>query len=567
MHLGIDFGTSYTKLGYMEQGNFVNLAGDETQIPTLVVYLPSREKLYFGKIALRLNQPGAQEARFFKLEMKRNPGFKLGPFTLNDIVRKYFNYLRDEYIEPWGGKLESITVSVPNYFGLRARRILIEAIRQSFELDEVYLLPEPTAALLGYNVIHPLEYLEGDILCVDIGGGTTDFSFLSVTHKGNEIIMESQFQIGHDAFSGSEIDRGVLRSILNPLFKMQHGYGIPAPIINEKNLQGEERYWFNRLMGTAEQVKIEMGKQSRAYFNIPGFYRQDSLIFDLPAELFMVQLETVFTRLRNYINEHVREEAKRLGLLREGGFKLDYLLLLGGASQTRGVQQLIADICPGPEIVHPQDLSFNVVRGLSQWRQVGHSSLSIKSIYPFNFYIEKWNQMHTGTILERLPFDTENLELDISGRYKIFSVPLNSPYNLATNPGSLKLRVYELASNEIQANVERFIGQDLILQIDDEEIKQDLVNLYLNLGASAIEVGGEDNELASVVDESQLFPNLLYHQEIALDLIQLYPDTNPQLLQDFEEYLNEFSRQPSIPGPDYSVLLMYKLLAFLQLIG
>ncbi|HBQ25298.1 MAG TPA: hypothetical protein DD791_02790, partial [Syntrophomonas sp.] len=184
-----------------------------------------------------------------------------------------------------------------------------------------------------------------------------------------------------------------------------------------------------------------------------------------------------------------------------------------------------------------------------------------------NFYIEKWNQMHTGTILERLPFDTENLELDISGRYKIFSVPLNSPYNLATNPGSLKLRVYELASNEIQANVERFIGQDLILQIDDEEIKQDLVNLYLNLGASAIEVGGEDNELASVVDESQLFPNLLYHQEIALDLIQLYPDTNPQLLQDFEEYLNEFSRQPSIPGPDYSVLLMYKLLAFLQLIG
>ena len=443
--------------------------------------------------------------------------------------------------------------------------MLLETVRQSFGLNEVNLLPEPVAALLGYNAIHPQEQLQGDILCVDIGGGTTDFSFLSMTHKHNEIIMESQFQIGHDAFSGSELDRGVLRSILNPLFKMQHGYDIPAPIISEKNLQGKERYWFNRLMVTAEQVKIEMGRQSSAYFNIPGFYQQDSLIVDLPAELFMAQLEPVFARLRNYINEHVKEKAESLGFFQGGCFTSDYLLLLGGASQTRGVHQLIADICPGPEITHSQDLRFNVVRGLSQWRQKGLSSfISVKSIYPFNFYIEKWNQAQTETILERLPFDTENLELDIHSRYKIFTVPLVSPYNLATNPDRLKLRVYELAAADWQTSVQRFLGQDLILQVDDEEIKQDSVDLYLNLGTSTMEVGGEDTHLISTVEEKQLFPHLLSHQETALDLIRLYPDTNPQLVQDFEEYLKEYSNQPSA---DYSVLLMYKLLAFLQLMG
>lgn len=564
MHLGIDFGTSYSKLGYMEQGKFINLAGNESQIPTLVVYLPSREKLYFGTMALRLNQPEAQAARFFKLDMKRNPGFKLGPFTLRDIVREYFNFLKDKYVKPCGRKLESVTVSVPNYFGLGARKILLEALRQSFGLSEVYLLPEPVAALLGYNVFHPREYLEGDILCVDIGGGTTDFSFLTVTHTGNEVIMESQFQIGHDAFSGSELDRAVLRFILNPRFKMQHGYNIPASILSEKNLQGADRYWFNSLMLTAEKVKIKMGQQSSAYFNIPGFYQQDSLIFDLPAELFMAQLEPVFARLRHYINEHVREKAEYLGLFREGRFMLDYLLLLGGASQTRGVDRLIAQICPGVEIAHPQDLSFNVVRGLSQWKQAGLASfLNVKSIYPFSFYIEKWNPFRTGTILERLPFDTENLELDINGRYKVFSVPLASPYNLATNPGSLKLRVYELASADLQANVEQFMGQDLILQIDNEEITSDAVDLYLNLGSSTMEVGGK-NHFSTIAGEKQLFPHLLSHQETALDLIRLYPETNPQLLQDFEEYLNDFSRQPS---PDYSILLMYKLLAFLQLMG
>ena len=564
MHLGIDFGTSYSKLGYMEQGKFINLAGNENQIPTLVVYLPSREKLYFGTMALRLNQPEAQAARFFKLDMKRNPGFKLGPFTLYDIVREYFNFLRDKYVKPCGKKLESVTVSVPNYFGLGARKILLETLRQSFDLNEVYLLPEPVAALLGYNVVRPQEYLEGDILCVDIGGGTTDFSFLTVTHTGNEIIMESQFQIGHDAFSGSELDRAVLRFILNPQFKMQHGYNIPASILSEKNLQGADRYWFNSLMLTAEKVKIEMGRQSSSYFNFPCFYQQDSLIFDLPAELFMAQLEPVFARLRHYINEHVREKAEYLGLFREGRFMLDYLLLLGEASQTRGVDRLIAQICPGVEIAHPQDLSFNVVRGLSQWKQAGLASLlNVKSIYPFNFYIEKWNPSQTGTVLERLPFDTENLELDINGRYKVFSVPLVSPYNLATNPGSLKLRVYELASADLQANVEQFMGQDLILQIDNEEITSDTVDLYLNLGTSTMEVGGE-NHFTTIVTEKQFFPHLLSHQETALDLIRLYPETNPQLLQDFEEYLTEFSRQPS---PDYSILLMYKLLAFLQLMG
>ncbi|HHV17161.1 MAG TPA: Hsp70 family protein [Gelria sp.] len=565
MHLGIDFGTSYSKLGYMEQGKFINLAGADTQIPTLVVYLPSRKKLYFGNMALRLNQPEAQEARFFKLEMKRNPDFQLGPFTLNDIVREYFNFLRDEYVKPWGEKPESITVSVPNYFGLRARKILLEAVRESFGLNEVYLLPEPVAALLGYNVIHPQENLQGNILCVDIGGGTTDFSFLSMIHKHNEIIMESQFQIGNDAFSGSEVDRGVLRSILNPLFNMQHGYDLPAPILSEKNLQGEERYWFNRLMVTAEQVKIKMSQQNNAYFNIPGFYRQNSLIFDFPAELFIAQLEPIFTRLRNYINEHVREKAEHLGFYREGRFTLDYILLLGGASQTRGVHQLIASVCPGPVIAHPQDLTFNVVRGLSQWRQEGQSSfLSVKSIYPFNFYIEKRNVAETGTVLERLPFDTENLELDINKSYKIFTVPLASPYNLATNSGSLKLRLYELDSADLQTSGERFMGQDLILQVDNEEIKQDAVDLYLHPGNSTIEVGKEDNKLPSAANDGQLLPYLLPHQETALDLIRLYPDTNPGLLRDFEEFLREYSNQPS---PDYSVLLTYKLLAFLQLIG
>lgn len=565
MHLGIDFGTSYTKLGYINDGRFINLAGSGAQIPSLVVYLPGREKLYFGKMALRLNEPGATQIRFFKLELKRNPGFRLGKFTLEDIIREYFIFLRDEYVKPGGEKIDSVTVSVPNYFGLRARSILLKAIRESFMVQEIYLLPEPVAALLGYNYRQPGSCLEGEILCVDIGGGTTDFSFVSLSRSRNEVIMESQFQIGHDAFSGSELDRGVLRLILNPLFKMQYGYEMPSPMISEKNLQGEERYWFNRLMATSEEIKIEMSRQDNGYFNIPGFYQENSLVFSLSAEIFMAQLAPIFSRLKNYIIHHVRERAEYLGLYREGRFYLDYLLLLGGASQTRGIKKLISDLCPGPEIVCPQDISYNVVRGLCLWRQEHASSIiSVKSIYPFNFYIEKWDEAKAETVLQRIPFDTDNLELDINRRYKIFTVPLDSPYNLANQPNHLKLRIYELAQGDSRASVEHFIGQDLVLQLDSSEMNSDVVDLYLNLGNSCIELDEENN--ASQILGERLSPHFFAHQETLLEYLRLYPGSNVQLLQDYAEYLQQYHNQTATPEQDYSMLLMYKLLAFLQLL-
>jgi molecular chaperone DnaK len=566
MHLGIDFGTSYTKLGYISNGQFINLAGPGAQIPTLVVYLPDRDKLYFGNMARRLNEPQAMQVRFFKLELKRNPQFTLGPYNLEDIVKAYFLFLKDEYISPKGKKVESVAISVPNYFGLKARRILLEAARTSFEVEEIYLLPEPVAALLGYNFEQNTNFLEGDILAVDIGGGTTDFSFVSLSREHNEIIMESQFQIGHDSFSGSELDRGILRSILNPLFKMQHGYEIPARILSEKNGAGEDRYWFNQLMATAEAVKIEMGRQDPGYFNIPAFYQQDSLLFSLPAEVFMAQLNPIFTRLSKYINEHVRERAEYLGLYRQGRFELDYLLLLGGASRTRGVYQLITRVCPGLTIICPQDLSFNVVRGLCLWKEKGLSSfISVKSIYPFNFYIEKWDKARGGTVLEKIPFDTDNLELDINSRYKVFTVPLQSPYNLSAAPDNLKLRVYELAQADLQASVDHFIGQDLILQVDQPETDRE-VDLYLNLGSSRIELDGKDINHTSPVNNQQVFSRWLTHQNTALDLLQLYPDSNAQLVHDFQEYLKLNFHQPAAANQDYSILLTYKLLAFLQLL-
>lgn len=218
MHLGIDWGTSYTKIGYWENGKLINLAGQNQSIPTAVTYLPATGQLYFGTAALRLNEPGACCVQFFKLELKRNPGYTLGPYDLPGILREFFSFLNKQYVIPLSEPVESVTIGVPNYFGLKARRVLLETITECFGTERVNMLLEPAAAALGFNLLNPRQSLSGNILSIDIGGGTSDFSFLTLKTDYNQLTVESQLQTGHDVFSGSEIDRAIMRNIFFPVF-------------------------------------------------------------------------------------------------------------------------------------------------------------------------------------------------------------------------------------------------------------------------------------------------------------------------------------------------------------
>lgn len=158
MHLGIDMGTSYTKIAALSQGEWLDL-GQES-IPSVAAYVPATGKLYFGWLALRLDEPSIEKAFFFKLDLKRYPHYYLGPYSLSQVIESFFAFLYHEYIAKQCPELHSLTLAVPNYFGLKARQILLEGARQVFGLREIYLLPEPLAALLAYNTLNPSCPLE-----------------------------------------------------------------------------------------------------------------------------------------------------------------------------------------------------------------------------------------------------------------------------------------------------------------------------------------------------------------------------------------------------------------------
>ncbi|MGE5389482.1 MAG: Hsp70 family protein [Deltaproteobacteria bacterium] len=568
MDIAIDFGTSYTKLGCLQDGRFLNLAGSDVNIPSVATWLPSTGKLYFGNLALRLQEPGAYTSRFFKLMLKRSPSFQLGPYPLPELMREYFRFLVDEYIKPHGIAVSSLVLSVPNYFGLHARRLLIEAAFAATGTENIRLLPEPAAALLGHNDIHSNQVLTGDVLCIDIGGGTTDFSFLSLSGQGKKILLESQLQIGNDAFSGSELDRGVLRNIFFPAFTMQTGSLIPDDLILEKNLRAHDRYRLNQLMQKAEAARIELSQKGHCRCDIPDFYNGQSLVYDLEPNLFDTQMETIFNRLRDTFLINVRGKAERLGLFKGGRWTLDYVLLLGGASLTRGVKEIISRLCPGVMIISPFERDSAVVRGLCRWSNEDLSNKTvIKNIYPFDFYIEKKSNEADTFCLEKIPFDTGNLELDLEQTYPIFSFPVQSDYNLAANPGDLHCRVYELSEGENPAEVtpDRFLGQEMLLGTEDyDNLTGDNVTVYLNLVKSRLELTGYDTAARgrkSLLDWQRELPD---HQQAAASLLENYPFIDKRLKNDFYQHLQQANGSEAYKSWENTVL--YKMLYLIQIL-
>lgn len=77
MYLGIDIGTSYTKIAGLLEGQWMNINSEELLIPSVAAYLPSSDQLYYGDLALRLDEPGIDKVFFFKLDLKRYAGFRL----------------------------------------------------------------------------------------------------------------------------------------------------------------------------------------------------------------------------------------------------------------------------------------------------------------------------------------------------------------------------------------------------------------------------------------------------------------------------------------------------------
>ncbi len=141
---------------------------------------------------------------------------KLSPVQ---VSREYLEHLKNA----WNSRrpeapFEShqVLLTVPASFDAVARELTLQAAEQA-GFQNVVLLEEPQAAFYAWLQRHP-DWRErvsvGDlILVVDIGGGTTDFTLISVTEQAGELQLERVAVGEHILLGGDNVDLALARFV------------------------------------------------------------------------------------------------------------------------------------------------------------------------------------------------------------------------------------------------------------------------------------------------------------------------------------------------------------------
>jgi len=129
-----------------------------------------------------------------------------------EASRRYLEHLR----EAWDARMpdakfanQQVLVTVPASFDAVARELTLEAAKQA-GYGNITLLEEPQAAFYAWIERHA-DWRErvqpGDlILVVDIGGGTTDFTLITVTESKGELALDRVAVGEHILLGGDNID-------------------------------------------------------------------------------------------------------------------------------------------------------------------------------------------------------------------------------------------------------------------------------------------------------------------------------------------------------------------------
>ena len=181
--VGIDFGTTNTVIS-----NFINnkseiiLDGIFKTIPSKIAY--HNNKIYCGNyIPLNCNNI----IHSFKIIDKT---FILGDkeYTHPELLIIFFNHLKDLIIKnlKLSNQVIKAVITVPSNFNDIQREIIKKAF-ENVNIKIIRIINEPSAAALAYGLNHSTNDND-NILVIDTGGGTMDFTVLEKTDMFFEVI-------------------------------------------------------------------------------------------------------------------------------------------------------------------------------------------------------------------------------------------------------------------------------------------------------------------------------------------------------------------------------------------
>lgn len=284
MKIGIDFGTTYTKIAYLDEHGTPKLflypapPNGRQFVPTTVAYTQRGRKIAIGEAARLafLNEADVLYYEAFKmlLPLKKNSEWKANGWpdgkTPAEVTRDYFSHLlrEAEYsFERQYGRIDGLVVSVPELWQKTADNPGAEALKkilaEDLKLPLDHLRSEPVCAAAFY--VYSYQKLERrskrpfNLLICDVGGGTFDVALCRVEGSSIKVLTfdgNGQYGVGE---AGVSFDRAAVQ-----LACSQAAGGQPV------NIEDAE---FIELVREFERVKIEkhdeVSKQIVEFKDIP----------------------------------------------------------------------------------------------------------------------------------------------------------------------------------------------------------------------------------------------------------------------------------------------------------
>lgn len=382
-------------------------------LPTVIAWQNGR--IFVGEGASQMKyhlKKGKNIWYSFKMELGEDLGAKyydselrdVKPFLIKnpiDAARVFFSYLKfliNRYCTDHNISTDIFyAVSIPASFEANQRKDLIDALMANgMTVSKQALIDEPNAAFISYAVSRATEdcpmFISPDynskVLVFDFGGGTCDISILEIGQSANGFFSKNIAISKFTKLGGDDIDRYITYHYLMPRFLEANGKK------KEQFRTNERRQIASALYKIAERLKILINKTLSTLtsdFVIPSVKRSD-LKTEIESEVTVVTNKGILKQSRFYLTNEELSETMSVFLKQginkttrikgedeyhsiftpiENAIKksripkeeIDYILFIGGSSQSPYVQEALHSYFEDSEMLVPMDLRTHVSQG------------------------------------------------------------------------------------------------------------------------------------------------------------------------------------------------------------
>lgn len=247
-------------------------------------------------------------------------------FYAEEISAMVLGHMKEVATAYLGEEAKDFVITVPAYFNDSARQATKDAAAIA-GINVLRIINEPTAAAVAYGLDKQSGQGEKNILIVDIGGGTTDFTVLTV----EEGIFEVKATNGLSHLGGEDFDNRLVEHLAAE-FKRKH----------KKDLRDNPRA-VKRLKVAAERAKRNLSSSASSSIELDSLYDGIDFATTITRARFEELNMDLFRKCMECVDKVLLDSGYGKGDIHD-------VVMVGGSIRIPKIQQMISDYFNGKEL-------------------------------------------------------------------------------------------------------------------------------------------------------------------------------------------------------------------------